>query len=114
MRTSIFITLCWAAAASALYTPRDLAAAPSGAIKYYDVMTGFNFTQYTAQNINYRIAVPSNATKATPYDVVLQIVAPLTSCGWAGFAWGGGMTYQPLTIVWANGQNPVVSSRVAT
>ncbi len=58
------------------------------------------------------MALPDKVAAATPFDVVVQIAAPL-SVGWAGLAWGGSMTYNPLTIVWANGKTPVLSSRMA-
>jgi hypothetical protein len=112
MRTSFSLISCLVAVSSALFTPRESQAAPT-VTKYLDSVTGFNFTQYTAENINYRIAISSSATKAAPYQIVLQIVAPLTSTGWAGFAWGGSMTNNPLAVVWANGQNAIASSRRA-
>jgi hypothetical protein len=114
MRSVSLLISCLAASATALFTPREVEAA-SPAVKYYDPVTGFNFTQYTtAQNVNYRIAIPSNATNNEPYQIVLQVVAPLTNTGWAGLAWGGQMTYNPLTLVWANAQQAAVSSRRAT
>jgi hypothetical protein len=115
MRSLTLLVSCLAATATALWTPqvREIAAA-TPAVKYYDTVTGFNFTQYTASNINYRIAIPSTATKGTPYQIVLQVVAPLTGTGWAGLAWGGQMANNPLTLVWANGQNAVASSRRAS
>jgi len=57
--------------------------------------------------------VPSDAQQNTKYDAVIQIVAP-SDVGWLGLAWGGTMTYNPLTVSWANGNTPVVSSRYAT
>jgi hypothetical protein len=61
----------------------------------------------------FRIAVPDSATTNTPFDTLLQIVSPV-SLGWAGFSWGGGMTLNPLTVVWPNGNGATVSSRWAT
>lgn len=86
---------------------------------YQDPETGFTFSQYQAtyslsgEYITFRIAVPSNAQQNTPYDAVLQVVSP-SDVGWAGLAWGGGMTYNPLTVSWENGNTPVISSRYAT
>jgi hypothetical protein len=86
---------------------------------YKDPETGFTFSQYQAtyslsgKYITFRIAVPSDAQQNAQYDVVVQIVAP-AEVGWLGLAWGGQMTYNPLTVSWANGNTPVVSSRYAT
>ena len=51
-------------------------------------------------------------TDAEKFDVILQTTAPLKA-GWAGFAWGGGMTYNPLAIMWQNGNDVMISSRMA-
>lgn len=64
------------------------------------------------QGISYRVALSDSATKA-PFDVLLSITAPKAT-GWAGVAWGGQMSNNPLTIAWANGAKTVVSSRLAT
>jgi len=61
----------------------------------------------------FRIAVPDTAATNAQFDTLLQIVAP-ASLGWVGFSWGGGMTLNPLTVVWPNGQGATVSSRWAT
>ncbi|KAH6651371.1 hypothetical protein F5144DRAFT_84613 [Chaetomium tenue] len=61
----------------------------------------------------FRIAVPDTASSNTPFDTLLQIVAP-ASLGWVGFSWGGGMTLNPLAVVWPNGQSATVSSRWST
>ncbi|KAK4129824.1 iron reductase domain protein [Parathielavia appendiculata] len=61
----------------------------------------------------FRIAIPDSAKTNTPFDTLLQIVSPV-SLGWAGFSWGGGMTLNPLTVVWPNGNGATVSSRWAT
>ena len=61
----------------------------------------------------FRIAVPDSASSNTAFDTLLQIVAP-ASLGWVGFSWGGGMTLNPLTVVWPNGQGATVSSRWST
>ncbi|KAK3335256.1 hypothetical protein B0T19DRAFT_470556 [Cercophora scortea] len=59
----------------------------------------------------FRIAIPD--VTSTTFDTLLQIVAPV-SLGWAGFSWGGGMTLNPLTVAWPNGNKATVSSRWAT
>ncbi len=80
---------------------------------YVDSVTGITFASYlNDHNINFRIAVPDNAGNSS-YDIILQITSPI-AIGWAGIAWGGSMTYNPLSIAWANGtQNAVISSRYA-
>ncbi|KAJ4398968.1 hypothetical protein N0V85_006148 [Neurospora sp. IMI 360204] len=72
------------------------------------------FSEFTvaAQKITYRIAIPEVA--AAPFDIYLQIIAPKATAGWAGIAWGGKMSNNPLTIGWAlpnGGDGSVVSSR---
>ncbi len=68
--------------------------------------------QYTtSSNIVIRVGIPE--ASAAPFDTLLQIVAPV-AVGWAGIAWGGGMTANPLTVAWPNGNGAVVSSRWAT
>ncbi|KAK3381982.1 hypothetical protein B0H63DRAFT_217239 [Podospora didyma] len=81
---------------------------------YVDSVTGLKFASYTTNNqIIYRVAIPDPLPADFVYDTVLQIVSPI-AVGWAGFAWGGSMTYNPLAIAWANGtHNVVVSSRIA-
>lgn len=77
-----------------------------------DAGTGMCFAEATGSGILYRVGLPN--VDAAPFDVLLQVVAP-RSVGWAGIAWGGQMTYNPLTVSWANGESDVVvSSRWAT
>lgn len=78
--------------------------------KYCPGGTAICFSEYkvAAQNLIYRIAIPD--VQAAPFDILLQIVAPKT-VGWAGIAWGGQMSNNPLTIGWPNGDSVVVSSR---
>ena len=86
---------------------------------YHDSETGFTFSETRAaatltSNVIYRIAQPANVAPNTPYDIVLQVVAPST-LGWVGLAWGGGMVRNPLTVGYPNGaKTPTVSSRWAT
>lgn len=65
-----------------------------------------------ASNVAYRIAIPDVA--AAPFDILLQIVAPIDKAGWAAIAWGGQMNGNPLTVGWPNGDSAVVSSRWST
>ncbi|KAK4163730.1 hypothetical protein QBC43DRAFT_344965 [Cladorrhinum sp. PSN259] len=75
---------------------------------------GLCYLQYfvSPTSPTYRIALPSDATANSAYDVVLQVIAP-NALTWAGFAWGGSMIQNPLTVVWPNGNQATVSSRWA-
>lgn len=75
--------------------------------------TAICFSEYkvASHDITFRIAIPETA--AAPFDVLLQIVAPV-AVGWAGLAWGGKMTANPLTVGWPSGKAAIVSSRWAT
>ncbi|KAL8320971.1 hypothetical protein RB597_007308 [Gaeumannomyces tritici] len=81
-----------------------------------DTETGFRFTQYKAayslgyERIVYRVARPRFVSVNQGYDVVIQIQAPV-EVGWAGLAWGATMKNSPLTVVWANCSNTIISSR---
>ncbi|KAL1860753.1 hypothetical protein VTK73DRAFT_7186 [Phialemonium thermophilum] len=96
-------------------TPSDgVLAARQTADKYCDSATGLCYLELSTRSTNptYRVAIPGAAS--APFDTLLQIVAP-ASLGWAGFAWGGGMTLNPLTVAWPDGKGGVtVSSRWAT
>ncbi|KAI1134660.1 actin-domain-containing protein [Hypoxylon sp. FL0543] len=81
---------------------------------FVDADTGITFQSYTSTDgITYRLALPAEASGDAGYDVILQVVAPV-ELGWAGWAWGGAMTYNPLTLVWKNGDSVQYSSRQAT
>ncbi|KAH9431994.1 hypothetical protein MCOR27_009032 [Pyricularia oryzae] len=107
----------WVAAAAMMGI--DQAAAQGSSSPVTDVDTGFVFAAYSGRYdtsngaIQFRVAVPSGVGTNEPYDAVLQVVAP-TAVGWAGVAWGGSMTYNPLTVVWPSGQTVTLSSRWAT
>ncbi|KAI1333612.1 actin-domain-containing protein [Xylariaceae sp. FL0016] len=80
---------------------------------FVDADTGITFqSKTTDEGITYRLALPGNATGDKAYDVILQVVAP-NELGWVGWAWGGMMTYNPLTVVWKNGNSVEFSSRQA-
>ncbi|KAK7437321.1 hypothetical protein CaCOL14_010316 [Colletotrichum acutatum] len=71
------------------------------------------FASYTnAGGITYGIAIPEGPATGQPYEAIVQITVPI-DIGWAALAWGGSMTYNPLTIIWANGKDVAVSSRMA-
>jgi hypothetical protein len=78
--------------------------------KYCDDL-GRCFAAYTNDDgIRFGIAIPE--AKAAPFDIIVQITAPLT-VGWVGLAWGGAMTYNPLILTWPNGTIGAISSRMA-
>lgn len=86
---------------------------------YEDELTGFTFGQYDVNTyeetrVYFRVAFPDNASASTPggYDAIIQILAPNTQ-GWVGFAWGGEMRFNPLTVAWANCSTALISSRWA-
>ncbi|KAK3316644.1 hypothetical protein B0H66DRAFT_625985 [Apodospora peruviana] len=81
---------------------------------YVDTETGLTFASYTSERgITFRVAIPDPVPADNDFETVLQLIAP-HDVGWAGFAWGGTMTYNPLAIAWANGTtNVVLSSRIA-
>ncbi|KAK4160178.1 hypothetical protein QBC43DRAFT_360536 [Cladorrhinum sp. PSN259] len=81
-------------------------------------VTGICYLQYYMSPTAplFRIAIPSDAQSNTEFDTILEIIAPL-SLKWVGFAWGGGMTLNPLTVAWPNEhtvRGVVVTSRWAT
>ncbi|KAK0625831.1 hypothetical protein B0T14DRAFT_421217 [Immersiella caudata] len=85
----------------------------SVAAKYCDAASTLCFTEWVSpEKIAYRFAIPDTAT-AAPFDVILQIEAPKT-VGWAGIAWGGVMTNNPLTVAWANGASAIATTRQAS
>ncbi|KAK3693435.1 hypothetical protein B0T22DRAFT_40396 [Podospora appendiculata] len=81
--------------------------------KYCDAKSSVCYLQVQTTSLYpiFRIAIPD--VTSTSFDTLLQIVAPV-SLGWAGFSWGGGMTLNPLTVAWPNGNKATVSSRWAT
>lgn len=74
--------------------------------------TSICFSETQVNDLTFRIAIPDVAS--APFDILLQVVAPVATAGWAGLAWGGKMANNPLTVGWANGNGIVVSSRWAT
>ena len=82
--------------------------------KYCDSTVGtVCYAQFTAttSGTTYRVAIP--AVSKAPFDTLVQIVAP-NAVSWAGIAWGGSMSQNPLTVAWMNGNQGVVSSRWTT
>ncbi|KAI1298353.1 hypothetical protein F5Y03DRAFT_269846 [Xylaria venustula] len=103
----------WTSSLAGLLSLSTVVSAQADSTPFTDVDTGITFQSATNEvGVTYRLALPANATADKAYDVILQVVAPIT-LGWVGWAWGGAMTYDPLTVVWANGNNVVFSSRQA-
>ncbi|KAF2187601.1 iron reductase domain protein [Zopfia rhizophila CBS 207.26] len=87
--------------------------AQAQSVKYHDSVTGIDFQTYSSpeNGASFSIALPEKVDAA--YDAILQIVSPKTN-PWLGFAWGGHMIFNPLTVTWTNGNNVVHSSRYGT
>ncbi|KAI0096255.1 actin-domain-containing protein [Nemania sp. FL0031] len=103
----------WTTSLAGLLGLFTLASAQSDSAEFVDADTGITFQSSTnSEGVTYRLALPADASAEKPYDVIIQIVAPV-SMGWVAWAWGGSMTYNPLTVVWANGDTAVYSSRQA-
>ncbi|KAJ4398966.1 hypothetical protein N0V85_006146 [Neurospora sp. IMI 360204] len=88
-------------------------------VAVYDSETGLtysqNFALYKAdgRGITFRIAISSDVSSNSAYDAVVQVIVP-NDVGWAGLAWGGTMTKNPLMVFWRGSNNkPVLSSRWA-
>ncbi|KAI3325020.1 iron reductase domain protein [Xylariaceae sp. AK1471] len=99
---------------SVLYTASAVALSFTGfvsAAQYCDAATNVCYSETRSTDLTVRVALP--AVEAAPFDILLQIVAPKATVGWAAIAWGGKMTKNPLTVAWANGNRTVVSSRWA-
>ena len=98
------------AAVLALTGAAIAAPAATPAAKYCDAATTLCYNEFVSPGkVVYRFAIPDTAT-AAPYDIALQIVAPKAT-GWAGVAWAGSMTNNPLLVAWPNGDTIVASSR---
>lgn len=98
----------------ALALTSALAAPTAPAAKYCDEASKICYSEYiTTNKIAIRIAIPGNATKAAPFDVLFSIVAP-KAVGWAAIAWGGQMANNPLTLGWSNGASAVASAKRST
>ncbi|SPQ19805.1 edc10232-e76d-4a7e-9954-40ff2686b0aa [Thermothielavioides terrestris] len=87
---------------------------------YHDPDTGLVFTsnfelyKTDGHGITVRIAIPDNVQSYTAFDAVIQMVIP-NEVGWAGLAWGGSMTNNPLLVAWrGTSNNPVLSPRWAS
>ncbi|KAI0389099.1 actin-domain-containing protein [Xylariaceae sp. FL0594] len=103
----------WSSSVAGLLSFVSLVSAQADSEPFTDAETGITFQSATnSEGVTYRLALPADASADKPYDVILQVVAPIT-LGWTGWAWGGAMTYNPLTVVWANGKSVVHSSRQA-
>ncbi|KAI1809868.1 iron reductase domain protein [Poronia punctata] len=99
-------------AAFAALTGTAISAPATPSAQYCDPDTTVCYSSSTVgiAAISYRLAIP-NVT-ASPFDILLQIVAPNTA-QWAGIAFGGHMINNTIAIGWANGNTSVASSRWA-
>ena len=77
-----------------------------------DAKTKICYSSYTnaESGLTFGVALPKTVTD--PYDAIIKITAPVTTT-WAGFAWGGQMAWDPLTVAWPNGNSGVASARFA-
>jgi hypothetical protein len=77
-----------------------------------DTDTKICYSSYSdaESGMTFGVALPKNVSD--PYDVILKITAPIAN-KWAGFAWGGTMVWNPLSVAWANGQSGTISARFA-
>ncbi|KAF1840607.1 iron reductase domain protein [Cucurbitaria berberidis CBS 394.84] len=78
----------------------------------YDAETKISYSSYSnpESGTTFGIALPKNVTD--PYDAIIRITAPIAN-GWTGFAWGGGMVWNPLSVAWPNGKSATISARFA-
>ncbi|KAF1833300.1 hypothetical protein BDW02DRAFT_648488 [Decorospora gaudefroyi] len=78
----------------------------------YDAETKISYSSYTEPEtgMTFGIALPKVVTD--PYDAIIRITAPITH-GWAGFAWGGTMVWNPLSVAWPNKESATISARFA-
>ncbi|KAI0414342.1 iron reductase domain protein [Xylaria grammica] len=96
---------------SVFYTVALLLVGAANAAQYCDPVTSVCYSETKAGDLYVRVAIP--AVDKDPFDMLLQLVAPKATAGWAAIAWGGKMVKNPITLAWANGNNTVVSSRWA-
>ncbi|KAM0603718.1 hypothetical protein ACHAP1_006430 [Verticillium nonalfalfae] len=98
---------------SSMLTTAAFAGSATAQTTTYRDSQGRTFSGYTdGAGVRYGIAIPTSAAPGQSFDAILQITAPI-SIGWVGLAWGGGMTYNPLSIVWPNGNDVMISARMA-
>jgi hypothetical protein len=79
----------------------------------YDPITKITFSSYTSTESGITYGVALSMSVSDPYDAIISITAPISNTTWAGFAWGGTMVWNPLTVAWPNGKTAVASSRCA-
>ena len=71
----------------------------------------FNAFAVPDAGVTYGIATPQESPEG--FDLILQVTGESAKVGWAGLAWGGAMTYNPIARVWQNGDDVTISSRMA-
>jgi len=87
---------------------------PDTKLSFYSTYQSYKLD--SGKGITFRIAVPeaNSSTTIAAFDAVVQMVIP-NEVGWAGLGWGGGMSQNPLLVVFRNSNNQGVlaSSRWA-
>lgn len=88
------------------------AVASAAALNYTDSNTGISFSGYTdGDGFTFGMALPESPST----DYIGQIVGPVTDgAGWAGFDSGASMSNKLLIIAWPNGDEVMLSPRIAT
>ncbi|KAI6645098.1 hypothetical protein MCOR14_000544 [Pyricularia oryzae] len=82
-------------------------------VECQDALTGFTFSRHdSGRGVSFGIAIPGNVTSGEPYDAVIQMTAS-KDIGWYGIAWGGSMTYNPISLAYPNGDDVTLSARMA-
>ncbi|KAK1752754.1 hypothetical protein QBC47DRAFT_349587 [Echria macrotheca] len=88
-----------------------------GESRYCKPNNGLCYLQLTPTGFpnipTYRIAIPDSASSSSAFDAILETVTPV-ALGWTGWAWGGTMLNNPLTVVWPNGNSATATVRWAT
>lgn len=71
----------------------------------------FNAYSVPDTGVTFGLATPEDSAEG--FGIILQVTGEIASAGWVGLSWGGAMTYNPLAIVWPNGEDVTISSRIA-
>ncbi|SPO05547.1 uncharacterized protein DNG_08234 [Cephalotrichum gorgonifer] len=74
---------------------------------------GRSFNAYTIPDAGITFGIATSEISTQPFDIILQVTGEVATSGWVGLSWGGSMTYSPLALVWINGEEVTVSSRMA-
>ncbi|CAJ2511151.1 Uu.00g067760.m01.CDS01 [Anthostomella pinea] len=96
----------------AIWLASALTVSAAGALNYTDDNTGISFSGYfDGEGYTIGLAMPENPST----DLIAQIVSPLKDGeGWGGFDFGVSMAGYLLIVAWPNGDDVVLSPRMAT